>query len=145
MKNTSQRLATYLGCGCGLLLGAGANASGSTPPSTDGSKLVREPWSEITRAQYPTTLLINTDQSTADRSSRCFIRYTTRVVSQTSHDISIELLAPSRETQRVSCPAKAVRGPFLVAVHLKKRYRGQRLLDPVTGRSHPLTPRADLS
>jgi len=146
MRLTSQKLATYLGCGCALLLvTACGNANGSTPPSAHASKLMRAPWSQIARAIHSTnTLLINTDQSTADRSSPCFIHYTTRVVTQTSHRITIELLAPSTEGRSFSCPANAVRGPFLVPVHLKKRYRGQKLLDPVTGHFHPLTPRSEL-
>lgn len=144
LYNASRRLAAYLGCGCGLLLAGCGNASDSNHPRKHDSKLVREPWSQITRAKHSTTLLINTDQETADRSSRCFIHYTTHVVTQTSHRISIELLAPDREAQPFRCPAKAVRGRFLVAVHLKKRYRGQRLFDPVTGQFHPLTPRTEL-
>lgn len=91
LYNAPRRLAAYLGCGCGLLLAACGNASDPHPSKHD-SKLVREPWSQITRANS-TTLLVNTDQETADRSGRCFIQYTTRVVTQTSHRISIELLA----------------------------------------------------
>ena len=105
---------------------------------------MRTPWDEITRAKRPRKLLINTVQGTADRSSPCFIRYTTRVVTETSHRISIQLLAPDTEGRPFSCTAQAVRGPFLVPVHLQKRYRGQTLIDPVTGRSHALTPRAKL-
>jgi len=82
-------------------------------------------------------------QDTADRSSRCFIRYTTRVVKQTSDVIRIELLEPDPEAQPFSCPANLV-GPFFVPVHLKAPYRGQRLVDPVTGRPHRLTRRAEL-
>lgn len=99
MRNRSQRIAVYLGCGCALLLTACGNASGSNPPST---KLVRAPWSEIARGRDSTTLLINTDQGTTDRSSPCFIHYTTRVVSQTSHRITIGLLAPSTEADRLA-------------------------------------------
>jgi len=145
MTNTSQRLAMCLGCGCGSLLAACGSASGSNPPRAHDSKLVRTPWDEITRAKRPRKLLINTIQGTADKSDPCFIHYTTRVVSQTSHRISIELLARDREDRPVRCAAKAVRGPFLVPVHLKKRYRGQRLLDPATGRFHRLIPRSELS
>lgn len=112
MTNTSQRLATYLGCGCALLLAACGSASGSNPPSAHDSKLVRTPWDEITRAKRPRTLLINTIQGTADKSAPCFIHYTARVVSQTSHRISIELLARDREDRTVRCAANAVRGPF---------------------------------
>lgn len=144
MRNRSQRLAVIMGCGCALLLTACGNASGSNPPSTHAPKLVRAPWSEIARGRDSTTLLINTDQATTDRSGSCFIHYTTRVVRQTSHRITIELLAPSTEGRSFSCTARRVRGPFLVPVHLKKRYRGQRLLDPVTGHVHPLTPRSEL-
>ncbi len=79
-----------------------------------------------------------------DRSSPCFIHYTTRVVRQTSHRISIELLAPNTEGRPFACTANAVRGPFLVPVHLRNPYRGQRLFDPVTKRFHPLTPRSEL-
>jgi len=141
MRNRSQRIAVIMGCGCALLLTACSNASGSKAPST---KLVRAPWSEIARGRDSTTLLINTDQSTTDRSGSCFIHYTTRVVSQTSHRITIELLAPSTEGRPFRCVARGVRGPFLVPVHLKKRYRGQKLLDPVTGHFYPLTPRSEL-
>ncbi len=142
MTNTSQRLAAYVGCA--LLLSACGNAGGVAPPSSHASRLVRAPWDEVARARQSTTLLINTVQGTANRSNPCFIHYTTRVVTETSHRISIELLAPDTEGRPVSCPAKAVRGPFLVPIHLQKRYRGQTLIDPVTGRVHPLTPRAEL-
>jgi hypothetical protein len=146
MTNTSQRLAAYLGCGCALLLAACGNASGSNPPSTHTSKLVRAPWSQIAHAKHhPTTLLINTAQDTADRSSPCFTHYTTRVVTETSHRISIELLAPNTEGRSFQCTSNGVGGPFLVPVHLKKRYRGQKLLDPVTGRFHHLIPRSKMS
>lgn len=157
MINPLQRPATYLGCGCGLLLAACGSANGSNPPSKPGkhdsnppsahdSKFVRTPWDEITRSKRPSKLLINTIQGTADTSSPCFIHYMTRVVSQTSHRISIELLAPAIEEDRpFTCTANAVRGPFLVPVHLKKRYRGQKLLDPATGRCHHLVPRSELS
>lgn len=144
MTNTSQRLATCLGCGCGLLLAACGSASGSNPPRAHDSKLVRTPWDEITRTKRPRTLLINTVQGTADKSSPCFIHYTTRVVSQTSRRITIELLAPDTEGRSFQCTANAVRGPFLVPVHLKKPYRGQRLLDPVTGFFHRLIRRSEL-
>lgn len=145
MTNTSQRLAANLGCGCALLLAACGNASGSSPPSTHTAKLVRAPWSEIAHAKHdPATLVINTDQDTVDRSSPCFIHYTTRVVTETSHRISIELLAPNTEGRPFACTANGVGGPFLVPVHLRKRYRGQRLLDPVTGHFHHLIPRSDL-
>jgi len=142
MVSTSQRLAAY--AGCVLLLAACGSAGGVDPPNSHASRLVRAPWDEIARAQHPSTLLINTVQGTANRSSPCFIPYTTRVVAETSHRVSIELLAPSTEGQRARCPAVAVRGPFLVPVHLQKRYRGQTLIDPVTGHSHALTPRAKL-
>lgn len=144
MTSKSQRLARNLGCGCGLLLAACGTASGSSAASPHVSKLVRAPWSEIARAKQSSTLLINTDQSTADRSSPCFVHYTTRVVRQTSRRISIELLAPSTEGRSFSCTAKAVRGPFLAPVNLKMPYRGQRLLDPLTGHFHRLTPRSEL-
>lgn len=156
MISTSQRLARYLGCSCGLLLAACGSASGSNPPnspskhdfksvSKDGSKLVREPWDEITRAKRATKLFINTFQSTADESDPCFVHYSTHVVRHTAHRISIELLRPDPEDRPFSCPVNAVGGPFLVPVHLKKRYRGQKLLDPVTGRFHRLVPRSELS
>jgi len=142
MTNTSQRLAAYLGCA--LLLSACGNASGVNPPSSHASRLVRAPWSEIARARQSTTLLINTDQGTADRSNPCFIHYTTRVVTETSHRISIQLLAPDTEGRPFSCTLQAVGGPFLVPVHLQQRYRGQTLIDAVTRRAHALTPRAEL-
>ena len=141
MRNRSQRIAVYLGCGCALLLTACGNASGSNPPST---KLVRAPWSEIARGRDSRTLLINTVQGTTDRSGSCFIHYTTRVVSQTSHRITIGLLAPSTEGRSFSCTANGVGGPFLVPVHLKTRYRGQKLLDPVTGHFHRLISRSEM-
>lgn len=145
MTNTSQRLAAYLGCGCALLLAACGNASGSNPPSTHTSKLVRVPWSEIARAKHHSaTLLINTDQDTGDRSNPCFTHYITRTVTETSHRISIELLAPSTEGRSFQCTAKGVGGPFLVPVHLRKPYRGQRLRDPVTGHFYRLSPRSEL-
>ncbi len=106
MTNRSQRLAAYLGCGCALLLAACGNASGSNPPSTHSSKLVRAPWSQIAHARHhPMTLLINTDQDTADRSTPCFTHYTTRVVTETSHRISIELPAPNTEGRSFQCTA----------------------------------------
>lgn len=141
MTNTSQRLAACLGCA--LLLSACGNAGGVNPRDGHDSKLVRAPWSEIARARQPMTLLINTDQSTANGSDPCFIHYTTHVVTEASRRIGIELLA-DMEGRPVSCAAKAVRGPFLVPVQLEARYRGQRLLDPVTGQVHALTPRAEL-
>jgi len=66
----------------------------------------------------PRTLLIDTVQGTTDRSSSCFIHYTTRVVRQTSRRISIEMLAPETKGRSFSCAAVAVRGPFFVPVHL---------------------------
>jgi len=132
-----------LGCSF-LLVTACGSASGSAHPTRHHPKLVREPWDGITRGRNSRTLLIDTAQDTADRSSRCFIRYTTRVVNETSHVIRIEVQEPNPEAQPLRCTANFVSGPFLVPVHLKALYRGQRLVDPVTGRPHRLTRRADL-
>lgn len=143
MSKTRQRLAMLLGS---ILLVAAAyeGASGSARLIQQHPRLVREPWEQITRGRNSRTLLIDTAQDTADRSSRCFIRYTTRVVNETSHVIRIEVQEPNPEAQPFRCTANFVSGPFLVPVHLKALYRGQRLIDPVTGRPHRLTRRADL-
>ncbi len=144
MSTTRRRRLLTLLLGCSfLLVTACGSASGSTHPPRHHPKLIREPWDGITRGRNSTTLLIRASQDTTDRSSRCFIRYTTRVIRQTSHVIRIELLEPDPEAQPFSCPAKFV-GPFFVPVHLKAPYRGQRLVDPVTGRPHRLTRRAEL-
>ncbi len=90
------------------------------------------------------TLRIETIQSDPDRSSPCFIHYSTRVLKQTPRVIRIELLEPDPQAQPFRCPAIAAGGPFFVPVHLKAPYRGQRLVDPVTGRAHRLTRRSDL-
>lgn len=130
--------------GCGLLLAACGRANGVNHPAEHDPKLVRAPWSEIARAKDSSTLLINTDQGTADRSDPCFIHYSARVVTQTPHRISIQLLAPDNQGRSVQCTAQAVRGPFLVAVRLRERYRAQRLVDAVTGHVHRLIPRREL-
>lgn len=54
------------------------------------------------------------------------------------------LLEPDPRAQSFACPANAVAGHFFVPVHLEASYRGQRLVDPVTGRAHRLTRRSDL-
>jgi len=120
------------------------SASGSIQRGEHHPKLVRTPWEQITRGSNPRTLLIDTVQGTTDRSSSCFIHYTTPVVRQTSRRISIEMLAPETKARGFQCAAVAVRGPFFVPVHLKQPYRGQRLLDPVTGFFHRLIPRSEL-
>ncbi|MDQ2760608.1 MAG: hypothetical protein M3Y17_09325 [Actinomycetota bacterium] len=137
MSKNSRLLAIVLGCS--LLLVAGcASASGSTHPPGHHPKLVRTPWGPIARGRDSRTLLLRTLDV-------CY-HYTTRVVKQTSRVIRIELLEPDPEAQPfASCPANAVRGSFFVVpVHLKAPYRGQRLVDPVTGFSHRLIPRSDL-
>ncbi len=137
-------LITLLSCGSLLGAGCGSSASGSNQRAKHHPKLMRTPWEQITRGSNPRTLLIDTVQGTTDRSSSCFIHYTTHVVRQTSRLISIETLAPETKARGFQCAARAVRGPFFVPVHLKKPYRGQRLLDPVTGHFHRLTRRAEL-
>ncbi len=137
-------LITLLSCGSLLGAGCGSSASGSNQRGKHHPKLVRTPWEQITRGSNPRTLLIDTVQGTTDRSGSCFIHYTTRVVRQTSRLISIEMVAPETKDRRFQCTARAVRGPFFVPVHLKKPYRGESLLDPVTGRFHRLIPRTHL-
>jgi len=76
-------------------------------------------------------------------------RYAGQAAADAYHELfacwaRIELLAPDTEGRPFSCTLQAVGGPFLVPVHLQQRYRGQTLVDPVTGRGHALTPRAEL-
>ncbi len=143
MNETSKShrlLAVVLGCSL-LLVTACASASGSsTHPARRHPKLVRTPWGPgpIARGRNSRTLLLGTTQDP------CFIHYTTRVLKQTSRVIRIELLEPDPEAQPFRCPAIAVRGRFFVPVHLEAPYRGQRLVDPVTGRAFRLSPRSDL-
>lgn len=144
MSKTHLRLAMLLGCSF-LLVAACDSATGSTRPVKHHPRLVREPWDQIIRGRNSRTLLIDTGQDTADRSSRCFIQYTTRVVSETAHVIRIELQEPDPEAQPFHCFANRVSGPFFVSVDLKAPYRGQRLVDPVTGRAHRLARRSDLA
>ncbi len=137
MSKTRRLLAIVLGCSL-LLVTACSSASGSTHPPGHHPKLVRTPWDQIARGRNSRTLLLGTPQDV------CSIHYTTRVVKQTSNVIRIELLEPDPRAQPFACPAVAVRGSFFVPVHLKAPYRGQRLVDPVTGFSHRLIPRSDL-
>ncbi len=141
--NARRLRAVVLGCSL-LLVTACGSASGSNQRGAHHPELMRTPWEQITRGSNPRTLLIDTVQGTTDRSSSCFIHYTTHVVRETSRRISIEMLAPETKARGFQCAARAVRGPFFVPVHLKKPYRGQRLLDPVTGHFHRLTRRAEL-
>lgn len=122
-------LVTTTGC-------AGATPSHRTP------RLIPAGWAQIARGHHPSLLLIDEPQSTRDRHSECFIHYTARVVAQTPRVIRIEVLQPSTHP---SCPTVAVRGPFLVPVHLRSPYRGQRLVDADTGLRHPLLRLRDLS
>lgn len=136
-------LTTLIGCSFALAGGCGS-ASVSSHQAKHNSKLVPAPWGQITRGHNSTTLLINETQDTADRRSDCFIRYTSRVIKETSHAVSIELLRP-RPPASLRCLAKGVRGPFFVPVHLKRAYRGQRLVDPVTGLAHALARRSEVT
>jgi len=129
---------------CGLFLLAGACANASSHRSNSPSELVREPWDQIIRGSDATTLLIDVFRSTNDRSSPCFVRYTTRIVAEAPDLIRIELLKPNPEGRPFGCPAKGVRGPFLVSVHLKNPYGGQRLVDATTGSAHAITHRSEL-
>lgn len=144
MKKTRRPLPWLIGCTI-LLVGGCGSASGSSDRGGQQPRLIREPVGQIARGSNSTILLIDVAQDTRDRSSRCFVHYTTRVVTETTHLIKIELLRPNPEAQPFRCTANAVRGPFLVPVHLKRPYRGQKLVDATTGRRHTLTPRSQLS
>lgn len=144
MSKTRRLLPWLIGCSI-LLVGACGSAGGANDRGKPQRKLVREPWDQIARGRSSTILLIDVAQDTRDRSSRCFVHYTTRVVTETTHLIKVELLRPNPAAQPFRCTANAVRGPFLVPVHLKKPYRGQKLVDATTERRHTLTPRSQLS
>jgi len=125
---------------CGLFVTACA-ASGSTA-GKHFSMPSAEPWNEIARGGNTRTLLIDVFQGTRDRSSSCYIRYTTRVVTETAQVIRIELLRPP-PPHGFACTAQAVRGPFSVTVRLKRPYRRQQLVDAYSGRRYPLISVSD--
>lgn len=140
MGKTSRLLAIALGYSLLLVTGCASASGSSTHPARRHPNLVRTPWGPgpIFRGRNSRTLLLDTIQG------YCSIHYTTGVLEQTSHVIRFELLEPDPEAQPFRCPAIAVRGSFFVPVHLKAPYRGQRLVDPVTGRAFRLTPRSGL-
>ena len=135
------RLPTQLIVVCGLLVTACGAASGSTAVKPS-SMSAAEPWNEIARGGNSRTLLIDVFQGTRDRSSSCYIRYTTRVVTETAQVIRIELLRPP-PPHGFACTAQAVRGPFSVTVRLKRPYRRQQLIDAYSGRRYPLISVSD--
>jgi len=135
------RLPTQLIVVCGLLVTACGAASGSTAVKPS-SMSAAEPWNEIARGGNSRTLLIDVFQGTRDRSSSCYIRYTTRVVTETAQVIKIELLRPP-PPHGFARTAQAVRGPFSVTVRLKRPYRRQQLIDAYSGRRYPLISVSD--
>ena len=116
------------------------SASAATKP-----RWVPAPWDEIAKGRAGSLLVIDVTESTRHRRSPCYDHYKAHPTEQTAGRIEILLLERfPRLPQGVACPALAIRGPFLVPVHLNAPYRGQVLIDAATGRRHTLLARSAL-
>ncbi len=123
-----------------FVAGCGSATSPSRQRGQD-SRTVTGEILQIARGTNPRTLLIDGIQNTTDRKDECFIHYTARVVQEKPRVIRVEVLGPPPPPH---CTANAVRGPCTVPVHLRRPYRGQKIIDAVTGRELQLLPRSQL-
>lgn len=121
-----------------------SSPSGAQPvESQPHTSAIPAPWSNIAAGDNARQLVLNTEQTTADRAEPCFVVYSATVTSADTNNIAIRLTRPPAPSG-LTCATAAVPGPFLVPVALSTPYAGQSLTDSTTSLRHPLLKTEDL-
>jgi hypothetical protein len=96
------------------------------------------PWVDIAPAKVGNKLLIFPERVTNDPADRCFVRYTSLVVSQNASRAVIALVQQSPVPEPPCVGAAVLGSPVIVRLH--PPFAGERLVDAATGRTRKLAP-----